>query len=207
MPGYIGSIDQGTTSTRFILFDRSGQPAASHQIEHRQIFPKPGWVEHDPVEVWENTQRVIAETLIRSGIPRVKIDAIGVTNQRETVVVWDRRTGKPFYNAVVWQDTRTDALVRELSRDGGIDRFRDKTGLPLATYFSGPKIRWILENIPDARKAAVKGNALCGTMDCWIIWNLTGGINGGAHVTDVTNASRTMMMNLAALDWDVVSFH
>jgi glycerol kinase len=202
MSGYIGSIDQGTTSTRFILFDRSGHPAASHQIEHRQIFPKPGWVEHDPVEVWENTQRVIAETLIRSGIPRVKIDAIGVTNQRETVVVWDRRTGKPFYNAVVWQDTRTDTLVRELSRDGGIDRFRDKTGLPLATYFSGPKIRWILDNIPDARKAAVEGNALCGTMDCWIIWNLTGGINGGAHVTDVTNASRTMMMNLAALDWD-----
>ena len=199
MKKYVGAVDQGTTSTRFILFDRQGIPAASHQIEHKQIFPKPGWVEHDPGEIAQNTRKVIDETLARSGIVPGEIAAVGVTNQRETVVVWDRRTGKPFYNAIVWQDTRTDKFIKELAGDKGIDRYRGLTGLPLATYFSGPKLRWILDSIPDARKAAENGDALCGTMDCWTIWQLTG---GEAHVTDVTNASRTLMMNLESLEWD-----
>ncbi|MBI3165395.1 MAG: glycerol kinase, partial [Chloroflexi bacterium] len=199
MTRYIGAIDQGTTSTRFILFDKGGNVVSVHQKEHRQIYPKPGWVEHDPLEIWERTQEVIEGALAKGGLSAVDIAAIGVTNQRETTVVWDKNTGQPVYNAIVWQDTRTDAIIAKFARKGGQDRFRKKTGLPLATYFSGPKIKWILENVKGAKEKARKGELLFGNMDTWIIWKLTG---GEAHVTDVTNASRTMLMNLKSLDWD-----
>ncbi len=202
MAKYVGALDQGTTSTRFIVFDHRGNIIASHQKEHRQIYPKPGWVEHDPLEIWQNTQEVIQGALEKGGISGSELAAIGVTNQRETTVVWDRNTGKPFMNAIVWQCTRTHEICQTLSAEGGQDRFRSKTGLPIATYFSGPKIKWILENVPAARTTALKGEALFGTMDTWIIWWLTGGPNGGAHVTDVTNASRTMLMDLHKLQWD-----
>ena len=202
MTTYIGAIDQGTTSSRFIIFDKSGRIIALDQKEHRQIFPRPGWVEHDPLEIRRNTDDVIQGALKKSGLSGKDIAAIGVTNQRETTVVWDKNSGKPFYNAVVWQCTRTDDICKNLAENGEIDRFREKTGLPVATYFSGPKIKWILDNIPAARQAAEKGDALFGTMDSWIIWWLTGGPDRGAHVTDVTNASRTMLMDLAALEWD-----
>ena len=195
---YVGAIDQGTTSTRFILFDHRGLPAGSEQIEHRQIFPKPGWVEHDPMEIWANTTAVIRDTLNKLGATAADIAAIGITNQRETTVVWDRKTGKPVYNAIVWQDTRTDTIVDELAKDKGIDRFRAKVGLPLATYFSATKLKWILENVPGIRTKAESGDLCFGTIDTWVIWNLT----GGAHITDVTNASRTMLMNLETLEWD-----
>ncbi len=198
MPTYIGALDQGTTSTRFMIFDHTGQIVASHQLEHRQIYPQPGWVEHDPMEIWARTQEVMAGALEKAGLTPKNLAAIGVTNQRETTVVWDPRTGQPYHNAIVWQDTRTDAICRALAQEGGQDRFRAQTGLPLATYFSGPKIRWLLENVPDLRKAAQQGHALFGTIDTWLIWNLT----RGAHVTDVTNASRTLLMNLHTLDWD-----
>jgi glycerol kinase len=197
MTKYVGAIDQGTTSTRFILFDRSGNVVSVYQKEHRQIYPKPGWVEHDALEVWERTQEVIEGALAKGGFSAVDIAAIGVTNQRETTVVWDKNTGQPIYNAIVWQDTRTDVIISRFARKGGQDRFRKKTGLPLATYFSGPKIRWILDNVKGAKEKARKGELLFGNMDTWIIWRLT-----GEHVTDVTNASRTMLMNLKSLDWD-----
>ena len=197
MPKYIAAIDQGTTSTRCILFDHGGNIVAMDQKEHEQIYPKPGWVEHDGLEIWERTQRVVRSALEKSGAAVADIAAIGITNQRETSLVWERKTGRPVYNAIVWQDTRTDMICNELAKDGGQDRLRLKTGLPLATYFSGPKIKWILDNIPGVRAQAEKGELLFGTMDTWIIWNMT-----GAHVTDVTNASRTLLMDLKTLDWD-----
>ncbi|MCS6774284.1 MAG: glycerol kinase GlpK [Thermoflexales bacterium] len=202
MTKYVGAIDQGTTSTRFMIFDKAGQVVGFHQLEHQQIYPQPGWVEHDPMEIWERTQQVIKGALEKTGVSAEDLAAIGVTNQRETTVVWDRKTGKPYCNAIVWQCTRTKDLCDELSRDGGQDRFRPKTGLPIATYFSGPKIKWILDNVPGVREAAEKGDALFGNIDTWEIWHLTGGPNGGVHITDVSNASRTMLMNLETLDWD-----
>jgi len=197
MPKYVAAIDQGTTSTRFIVFDHGGKVVAVDQKEHRQIFPKPGWVEHDPLEIWKNTLDVMNGAMQARGIECTDITAIGITNQRETTVVWDKVTGKPVHNAIVWQDTRTDAICAKLAKTGGQDRFRKKTGLPLATYFSGPKIKWILDNVDGARAKAKKGDLLFGNIDTWLIWNLT-----GAHITDVTNASRTMLMNLESLDWD-----
>jgi len=197
MSHLIASIDQGTTSTRCMLFDPDG-PVAGAQKEHRQIFPRAGWVEHDPIEIWTKTQEVIAEAITMAGAKKGQIAALGITNQRETTVVWDRATGLPLCNAIVWQDTRTKPICDDLAKAGGIDRFRATTGLPLATYFSGPKLRWILENVPDSRREGV----LFGTIDSWLIWNLTGGPHGGRHVTDATNASRTMLMNLADLRWD-----
>jgi glycerol kinase len=197
---YAAAIDQGTTSTRFMVFDHAGKVVSVTQKEHEQIYPKPGWVEHDPMEIWERTQEVV-----KAGLAKVKaedIAAVGITNQRETTVVWDRKTGKPVHNAIVWQDTRTDKIVEEFGREGGQDRFRAKVGLPLATYFSGPKIKWILDNVSGTRAKAEKGEVLFGNIDTWMIWLLTGGSEGGVHVTDVTNASRTMLMNLKTLDWD-----
>jgi glycerol kinase len=202
MADYAGAIDQGTTSTRFMIFDHSGQVVAVDQKEHEQIYPKPGWVEHDAMEIIERTHEVVAGALAKAGISAGDLAAVGVTNQRETTVVWERSTGKPIYNAVVWQDTRTDQICNELSADGGQDRFRAATGLPIATYFSGPKIRWILDNVDGARARAEAGDLMFGNIDTWVIWNITGGPDGGAHVTDVTNASRTMLMNLETLDWD-----
>ena len=199
MTKYVAAIDQGTTSTRFMVFDHGGNVIAVDQKEHEQIFPKPGWVEHDALEIWTRTQEVIEGAMKVRGLQSADIAAIGITNQRETAVLWDKGTGKPIYNAIVWQDTRTDVIINELAKEGGQDRFRDKTGLPLATYFSGPKINWILDNIPDARKKAENGELLFGNMDTWLMWNLTG---CEAHITDVTNASRTMLMNLSTLDWD-----
>jgi len=201
-PTYVTAIDQGTTGTRCILFDHMGRMVTSAYQEHQQIYPQAGWVEHDPLEVWEKTQQVIRTALEEGDIRPAEIAAIGVTNQRETTVVWDPRTGRPYHNALVWQDTRTKALCDNLAREGGADRFRPRVGLPLATYFSGPKIAWLLEHVPGLRAAAERGEALFGNMDTWLIWWLTGGPTGGAHVTDVTNASRTMLMNLATLDWD-----
>jgi glycerol kinase len=202
MADYAGALDQGTTSTRFMVFDHSGQVVALDQKEHEQIYPKPGWVEHDPIEIWERSQSVIRAALESKGLKASDLAAVGVTNQRETTVVWDRSTGKPVYNAIVWQDTRTDKICNDLAADGGQDRFRPKTGLPLATYFSGPKARWILDNVEGTRSRAEKGELLFGNIDTWCIWNLTGGPDGGVHVTDVSNASRTLMMNLETLDWD-----
>jgi glycerol kinase len=202
MAAYIGALDLGTTSNRLIIFNRDGRIKAMDQIEHEQIFPKPGWVEHDPMEIWTNTRKVIRGALSKARLSGDDLAAVGITNQRETAVVWDRRTGKPFYNAVVWQCTRTADICKTLTRDGGQDRFRAKTGLPIATYFAGPKVRWILENVSEARVAAEKGDALFGTIETWIIWWLTGGPQGGAHVTDVSNASRTLLMDLATLSWD-----
>ena len=202
MTEYIGAVDQGTTSTRFIIFDHDGNRVGFDQKEHLQIFAKPGWVEHDPMEIWDNTREVIQNTLEKTGIHGNRIKAMGVTNQRETVVVWDKKTGRPFYNAVVWQCARTHEICRQLIREGGQDRFRKTTGLPVATYFSGPKIKWILDQVPAAKQAAQKGDALFGTMETWVIWNLTGGPDGGVHVTDVTNASRTLLMDIHSLSWD-----
>jgi len=202
MGRYIGAIDQGTTSTRFIIFNNKGEIIGLTQKEHEQIYPKPGWVEHDPIEIWQNTKEVIRDALVKTGINGSDLAAIGVTNQRETTVVWDKNTGRPYNNAIVWQCTRTHEICRELSREGGQDRFRHITGLPVATYFSGPKVKWILDNIPEAMFGARKGNALFGTIESWLIWWLTGGSKGGIHITDVTNASRTMLMDLNSLDWD-----
>jgi glycerol kinase len=202
MAKYAAAIDQGTTSTRCMLFDHRGQVVSVDQKEHEQIFPKPGWVEHDPMEIIERTNSVVRGAVDKAGASKDDIVSIGITNQRETTLCWDRLTGKPIYNAIVWQDTRTDAICNELARDGGQDRFRDKVGLPLATYFSGPKARWILDNVDGARKRAENGDVLFGNIDTWLVWNLTGGPNGGVHVTDVTNASRTMLMDLHTLDWD-----
>ena len=197
MSQYVAAIDQGTTSSRCIIFDAQGQIAAIDQKEHRQIFPRPGWVEHDAVEIWTNVQAVTKGALAKLSITTEDLAAIGITNQRETTLLWDKATGEPVHNAIVWQDTRTDRLIRELGGEAGQERFRDRCGLPLATYFSGPKIRWLLDNVPGVRERAERGEVLFGTMDSWLIWNLT-----GRHVTDVTNASRTMLMNLATLDWD-----
>ena len=199
---YAAAVDQGTTSTRFMIFDHAGQVAGVDQMEHEQIYPQAGWVEHDPMEIWARTQDVIKAGLKKSGVKAEEIASVGITNQRETTVVWDKKTGKPYYNAIVWQCTRTKDICDALAADGGQDRFRAKVGLPLATYFSGPKIKWVLENVDGVRKAAEKGDALFGNIDTWEIWWLTGGPKGGAHVTDVTNASRTMLMNLKTLDWD-----
>jgi glycerol kinase len=202
MAKYAVAIDQGTTSTRFMVFDHKGSVVGVDQKEHEQIYPKPGWVEHDPLEIWQATQDVIKGALEKYNIDIKDIAACGITNQRETTVVWEKATGKPIYNAIVWQDTRTDQICNELARDGGQDRFRGKVGLPLATYFSGPKVKWMLDNVEGAREKAENGELLFGNIDTWIIWNLTGGTKGGVHVTDVTNASRTMLMNLETLDWD-----
>ena len=197
MAEYVAAIDQGTTSTRFMIFDHAGVVVAADQEEHRQIYPRPGWVEHDAVEIWERTQQVIRGALEKAGLDVTDLVAVGITNQRETAVVWEKATGKPVQNAIVWQDTRTAAICDRLAAQGGQDRFRDTTGLPLATYFSGPKVAWMLENDPDLRARAEKGELLFGNIDTWLIWNLT-----GAHVTDVTNASRTLLMNLESLEWD-----
>lgn len=202
MADFVAAIDQGTTSTRFMIFNHAGQVVAYHQLEHQQIYPQPGWVEHDPVEIWQRTQEVIRTAMQKANLVASDLAAIGITNQRETTVVWNRKTGVPYMNAIVWQDTRTDTLIREFGEDGGQDRFRAQTGLPLATYFSGPKIRWMLDNVRGLRADAERGDALFGNMDTWLLWNLTGGANGGVHVTDVTNASRTMLMNLRTLHWD-----
>jgi len=202
MSKYVAAIDQGTTSTRFMIFDHESRVIAVDQREHGQIYPKPGWVEHDPMEIWQRTQEVIQGAIAKAGISAADIAAIGVTNQRETTVVWDRQTGRPYGNAIVWQDTRTADICDELARDGGQERFRAKVGLPLATYFSGPKIKWILDNVSGVREAAERGQALFGNIDTWLIWWLTGGPDGGVHVTDVTNASRTLLMDLRTLDWD-----
>jgi glycerol kinase len=201
MPKYAAALDQGTTSTRCMIFDRGGEVVAVSQKEHEQIYPKPGWVEHDPMEIWARTQEVMDEALSSAGASREDIAGLGITNQRETTVVWDRNTGEPVMNAIVWQDTRTDRLVDELGGEGGQDRFRETTGLPLATYFSGPKVRWILDNVDGARQRAEAGDLLFGNMDTWSIWNLTGGTDGGLHITDVSNASRTLLMDLKTLDW------
>ncbi len=203
MPSYIAAIDQGTTSTRCIVFDKQGKIVSVAQKEHKQIYPQPGWVEHDPEEIWRNTLEVIALARIKGKLSVQDIAAVGITNQRETTVVWNRRTGKPYYNAIVWQDMRTADLVIEFSgNDHGQDRFRAQTGLPLATYFSGLKLKWLLDNVPGLREDAERGDAVFGNMDTFVVWNLTGGTNGGLHLTDVTNASRTQLMNLHTLDWD-----
>jgi len=202
MARYVAAIDQGTTSTRCMMFDREGHVISLHQLEHQQIFPQAGWVEHDPLEIWQRTQQVIQGALARASLAAGDIDSIGITNQRETTLIWDRHTGRPYYNAIVWQCTRTKDICDTLAHDGGQDRFRARTGLPLATYFAGPKAKWVLDNVPGVREAAERGDALFGTMDSWVIWWLTGGPNGGAHVTDVTNASRTLLMDLQTLDWD-----
>ncbi|GAB3295944.1 glycerol kinase GlpK [Parasphingorhabdus pacifica] len=202
MASYVAAIDQGTTSTRCMIFNRSGQVVAVDQVEHRQIFPKAGWVEHDPEEIWSNTRQVCAGALAKADLVTSEIAAVGITNQRETTVIWDKYTGKPVYNAIVWQDTRTDNIVNELAGDEGKDRFQQKTGLPLATYFSGTKIRWILDNVDGVRARAENGELLFGNMDTWVLWNSTGGTDGGLHVTDPTNASRTLLMDLENLEWD-----
>ncbi|GAB4533021.1 MAG: glycerol kinase GlpK [Anaerolineae bacterium] len=201
-PRYVAAVDQGTTGTRFMIFDRRGRVVASRYEEHRQIYPQPGWVEHDAGEIWAKTQRVIKGVLSAGDVSPSDIAGIGITNQRETSVVWDARTGEPLCNAIVWQDTRTRDICQQLQSDGLEDIFRAKAGLPIATYFSGPKLRWMLENIPGLRRKAEQGTALFGNVDTWLIWNLTGGPKGGAHITDVTNASRTMLMDLHSLDWD-----
>ncbi len=202
MAEYIGAIDQGTTSTRFMVFDKTGKIITTAQKEHQQIYPKPGWVEHNPEEIWQRTQEVISEAMKAKNLTAKNLAAVGITNQRETTVVWNRKTGKPVYNALVWQDTRVADDVAKFSKDGGQDRFRAKTGLPLATYFSGLKIRWVLENVTGVRKLAEEGEVIFGNIDTFLIWQLTGGVNGGIHVTDVTNASRTQLMNLETLAWD-----
>src|SRR5262249_50654435 len=199
---YIGAIDQGTTSTRFMVFDRAGKIVAAAQKEHQQIYPRPGWVEHDPEEIWQCTEQVITEAMQQRGLEPRDLAAIGITNQRETTVVWNKKTGKPVTNALVWQDTRVSGDVSEFTQQGGQNRFRQKTGLPLATYFSALKLRWILNNIPNARQQAETGELLFATVDSFLIWRLTGGVQGGIHATDVTNASRTQLMNLETLSWD-----
>jgi glycerol kinase len=202
MADFIGAVDQGTTSSRFIVFDHDGLPVASHQLEHEQLLPRAGWVEHNPLEIWDRTQSVIGSALTKAGLVTSDLAAIGVTNQRETAIVWDRRTGRPWHNAIVWQDTRTDSIAKALDADGRGDVIRQKAGLPPATYFSAGKVQWMLENVEGLRDAAERGDAIFGTPDTWVVWNLTGGPDGGIHATDVTNASRTMLMDLTTLDWD-----
>ncbi|HSE72377.1 MAG TPA: glycerol kinase GlpK [Nocardioidaceae bacterium] len=202
MPEYVGAVDQGTTSTRFMIFDHGGNEVARHQLEHEQILPRAGWVEHNPVEIWERTAAVIQTGMGKANLQHSDLAALGITNQRETTVIWNRRTGRPYYNAIVWQDTRTDKIASKLERDGHGDTIRHKAGLPPATYFSGGKIRWILDNVDGVKEAAENGDAIFGNTDTWLLWNLTGGTRGGVHVTDPTNASRTMLMDLETLDWD-----
>ena len=202
MSEYIISIDQGTTSTRAIVFDKRGQIVSTGQLEHKQIMTNPGWVEHDPEEIWINSREAVGQALARANLTRRQIASIGITNQRETTVIWEKSTGKPIYNAIVWQDTRTQDIVNRLAEDGGLQRFQRKTGLPLAPYFSATKIVWILENVAGAKEMAKNGELLFGTTDTWLLWNLTGGVNGGVHKTDVTNASRTLLMDLRTLEWD-----
>ncbi|MEE4022444.1 glycerol kinase GlpK [Gordonia sp. PKS22-38] len=199
---FVAAVDQGTTSTRAMVFDRRGRVVSSEQIEHRQVFPQAGWVEHDASEIWRNTRRVVAAALASADLKYGDIAACGLTNQRETTLIWDRATGEPIHNAIVWQDTRTNDLCTELAGDVGVDRYRDRTGLPLSTYFAGPKIRWLLDNVDGARERAEAGELCFGTMDSWTTWNMTGGRDGGLHITDVTNASRTMLMDLRTLAWD-----
>ncbi|MEV0158558.1 glycerol kinase [Nonomuraea fuscirosea] len=202
MPDFVGAVDQGTTSTRFMIFDHDGAEVAKYQLEHEQILPRSGWVEHNPIEIWTRTAAVIQSTMQRAGLHDGDLVTIGLTNQRETTVVWNARTGRPYYNAIVWQDTRTDRIAAELQRDGRGQVIRDRTGLRPEAYFSGGKIQWILENVDGVRADAERGEAIFGTTDTWTLWNLTGGVNGGVHITDVTNASRTMLMDLTTLDWD-----
>jgi glycerol kinase len=202
MADYVLAIDQGTTSTRAMVFDHEGKVVSTGQLEHQQIFPRAGWVEHDPEEIWRNTREVIGQALSRADITRHDIAAVGITNQRETTVVWEKATGKPVYNAIVWQDTRTQSIVDRFAADGGVERFKQTVGLPLSTYFAGTKIVWILENVEGAREKADNGELLFGTTDSWVLWNLTGGVDGGVHATDVTNASRTLFMDLKTLSWD-----
>ena len=202
MASFVGALDQGTTSTRFMVFDASGSEVARHQLEHEQIMTQPGWVEHDPLEIAERTNTVIAGAMRHAGLTATDLTAVGVTNQRETTVVWNPKTGRPWYNAIVWQDTRTDRIVSALDKGPKGKIIRERTGLPPATYFSGAKLQWILDNVDGVRAAVGRGEAVFGTVDSWVIWNLTGGADGGAHVTDVTNASRTMLMDLRTLDWD-----
>src|SRR5271165_6533701 len=202
MSAYLGALDQGTTSTRFMVFDRAGRIVSQAQEEHAQIYPSAGWVEHDPEEIWRRTQDVILRAMKRKLLQPKDLAAIGITNQRETTILWNKLSGQAVCNAIVWQDTRVEAMVSEFAKQGGIDRFRAKTGLPLSTYFSALKIRWILDNIRDARQQAEAGELLFGTVDSYLLWRLTGGVNGGLHLTDVTNASRTQLMNLTTLDWD-----
>jgi glycerol kinase len=202
MPEYVGAVDQGTTSTRFMVFDHGGNEVGRHQLEHQQILPRSGWVEHDPVEIWERTAEVLGTGLANAGLQHSDLAALGITNQRETTVVWDRTTGTPYYNAIVWQDTRTDRIASALERDGRGDTIRHRAGIPPATYFSAGKVQWILENVDGVREAAERGDAVFGNTDSWLLWHLTGGTDGGVHVTDPTNASRTMLMDLETLEWD-----
>ncbi|GAA0584866.1 glycerol kinase GlpK [Kribbella sandramycini] len=208
MADFVGAVDQGTTSTRFMIFDHSGNEVGKHQLEHEQILPQAGWVEHNPTEIWERTSSVIQTALTKHNLQAGDLAALGITNQRETAVVWNRKTGRPYYNAIVWQDTRTDRIASALEREGKGDIIRQKAGLPPATYFSAGKVQWILENVDGVRAAAEAGDAIFGNTDTWLLWNLTGGVDGGVHITDVTNASRTMLMNLETLDWDdeLISF-
>ena len=199
---FVLAIDQGTTSSRAIVFNHSGQIVGVGQQEFEQIFPNPGWVEHNPIEIWDSVRTVVADALVAAGINKDDLISVGITNQRETAVVWDKNTGEPVYNAIVWQDTRTAPIVRELAGDEGVEKYKDRVGLPLATYFSGTKIKWILDNVEGARARAEAGDLLFGTTDSWVLWNLTGGIEGGVHKTDVTNASRTLLMNLKTLEWE-----
>lgn len=198
---YVMAIDQGTTSSRAILFDHGGQIVSVGQKEHEQIFPKAGWVEHNPIEIWDNIRACVADALQKAQVNRHEVAAVGITNQRETVVVWDKNTGEPVYNAIVWQDTRTSQIIRELAGEEGMSKYRDICGLDLSTYYSGPEIKWILDNVEGAREKAEAGDLLFGNTDCWVLWNMTGGVNGGVHKTDVTNASRTMLMDLRTLQW------
>jgi glycerol kinase len=202
VPDFVGAVDQGTTSTRFMIFDHGGNEQGKYQLEHQQILPRAGWVEHNPLEIWERTVAVIRSAMAERGLSASDLASVGITNQRETTVVWNRRTGRPYYNAIVWQDTRTDRIASALDRDGRGDVIRRKAGLPPATYFSAGKVQWILENVNGVREDAERGEAVFGNTDTWLLWNLTGGVDGGVHVTDVTNASRTMLMNLETLDWD-----
>ena len=202
MADFVGAVDQGTTSTRFMIFDHGGNEVARHQLEHEQILPQAGWVEHNPAEIWERTVTVVRTAMQKANLGAKDLAALGITNQRETAVVWDKNSGRPYYNAIVWQDTRTDRIASALDRDGRGDVIRRKAGLPPATYFSGGKIQWILENVDGVREAAERGDAIFGNTDSWVLWNMTGGVDGGNHLTDVTNASRTMLMNLETLDWD-----
>ncbi len=199
---FVLAIDQGTTSSRAIVFNHSGDIVGVGQQEFEQIFPNPGWVEHNPIEIWDSVRTVVADALVAAGINKDDLAAVGITNQRETAVVWDKNTGEPVYNAIVWQDTRTSPIVRELAGDEGVDKYKNRVGLPLATYFSGTKIKWILDNVEGAREKAEAGDLLFGNTDTWVLWNLTGGVDGGVHKTDVTNASRTMLMNLETLEWE-----
>ncbi len=202
MPDFVAAIDQGTTSTRAMLFDHAGNEVGRHQLEHEQIMTRPGWVEHNPIEIWERTSAVLQTVINAQGIAASDLCALGITNQRETALVWNRRTGRPYHNAIVWQDTRTDRIATALERDGRGEVIRQKAGIPPATYFSAAKVQWVLDNVPGAREDAESGDALFGTIDAWLLWNLTGGPRGGVHITDVTNASRTMLMDLETLDWD-----